>query len=95
MDVDKFLDEKFAAENEICSFYTNNLTRSASEYVANRWLLSDHFVLLAENKSTKDRDYLLIKNNDVIYSTNNYEQLLYHIDMVGLANQPETESQDQ
>jgi hypothetical protein len=82
MDINKFLDEKFAAENEVCNFYTNNMTRSATEYCLDRWNLEGHYVLLAEN-------------NDVIYASKNYEQLCYHIDMVGLANQTDDQINQQ
>jgi hypothetical protein len=98
MDLNNFLDEKFAAENEICKFYTNNMTRSATEYATERWNLKDYFVLLAEDKKeTKERNFILIEGeqNQIVYHTQNYEALLYHIDMVGLANQPEDQTQDQ
>jgi hypothetical protein len=95
MDINKFLDEKFAAENDVCNFYTNNMTRSATEYCSDRWNLEGHYVLLAENKSTKERDFILIENNDVIYASKNYEQLCYHIDMVGLANQTDDQINQQ
>jgi hypothetical protein len=95
MDINKFLDEKFAAENEICNFYTNNMTRSATEHCVSRWNLEGFYVLLAENKQTKERDYLLINGNDIEYATKNYEQLCYHIDMVGLANQADDQTNEQ
>jgi len=94
MDINKFLDEKFVAENEVCRFFTNNFTRSASDYAVNRWKLESCYVLLAEQKTNKEKSYLLIDDTtkEILYATENYEALVYHIDMVGLANQADNQT---
>lgn len=94
MEIDKFLDEKFAAENDQCRFYTNNFTRSASDYAVNRWHLENYYVLVAELKKSNERSYILVNEQEkqIVYSTENYEALVYHIDMLGLANQSEDQT---
>ena len=69
--------ERLVGENKKYRFYQNFLC--IKKYKGYR-------ILLAENKITKQRTYLVIENNKPIYENNRIEDIYCHIDMLKLSD---------
>lgn len=84
------LDEKFVVDNEVFNFYTNNITRYVTEYINEAKNFDYYYVLLAETKETKERNFILIddRRTEIVFYSRNHEDIQKYIDAV-CANQLE------
>jgi len=76
-------DNKLAGSNEICDFYQNSMTNAAEEWAKGKGLLGVK-CLLAVNKTSNEKDYLLVRKGVVIHENKQYEALAAHIDIMAL-----------
>lgn len=76
-----FGEDTFVAENGKVKWYKNSWTKSAEEWAAG-WGLKGIRCLIAEQKSTGERDYVLIQGNEFIYESKQYEAIGVHIDIM-------------
>ena len=75
-------DDKLYLETDKCFFYSNSWTQGINKW-AKEWGFKRMICLLAVQKSNpKDKDYVLIRDNEIIYEDKNYESLATHIDMI-------------
>jgi len=72
------------ADNGKCTFYSDSGTIGAEKW-AKEWGLNGFCCMLAEQNDTKELEYILIEENDVIYATQSYEALAVHIDIVAVS----------
>ena len=77
-------DDVLVGENEKCSFYTNGMTRGAEEW-AMGWGLEGIRCLVAVQKGSGEKDYLLVRGGQVVHGTKSYEALGVHIDAMAIA----------
>lgn len=83
-ELDDYFEETKVFENETCHFYRSSFTDSANRY-AREYGFDDLFCFLAVMKENEmDRNYVLIKNNDVVYDTKGFEAICTHIDMMAV-----------
>jgi len=81
---DLFGKDTKVAENDKCIFYVNSFTQGAEQWAA-KWGMNDIKCLVAEQKSGPwDREYILVQNDEFVYSSQRYEDLACHIDMVAI-----------
>jgi len=79
-----FLKNTKIAENDVCIFYVNTWTKGAETW-AEKWGFNDIKCLLAEQKSDpEDKEYVLVQNDEFIYVSKKYEDLVAHIDMIAI-----------
>jgi hypothetical protein len=73
------------AENEVCNFYVDSFTEGADQW-AKKWGLGGIKCLVAEQKSDpNDKEYVLIQDNEFVYSSKSYESIAVHIDTIALS----------
>lgn len=65
---------KKIAENDICNFYDNEMTGTYKGYR----------ILVAENKKTKDKDYIASKDGKVIVANPSIEAVWCKIDFINM-----------
>lgn len=81
MDIDKI---DMIATNDKANFYRSIFTEGAEKW-AREYGLNDIRCVVAEEKATGHKSYVLIRDGQFIYDTTNYEQLGVHIDMIALS----------
>ena len=75
---------KKVAENNKAVFYTNHMTESAEEYAESIGVNVKCYI--AESKRHRDRDYVLVRDNQMIYASPQYEAIAVRIDVLSLLN---------
>lgn len=76
--------ETLVGENAKCRFYSNSTIKDIDEW-AKEWGFTNLHSLLAEQKSDGSREYILIRDNEVIYANSVLEAVGVHIDILALA----------
>ena len=71
-------------DNGKCTFYSDSWTIEAEKW-AKEWGLKGFRCMLAEQNNTKEIDYILIEENQVVYETKQYEALAVHIDIIAVS----------
>lgn len=80
-----FNDDVKVAENEVCTFYSNSMTKGVIDW-AKQWGINDIVCLIAaQKKNPQDKEYVLIRNNEFIYANTKYEAIGVHIDVIGMS----------
>lgn len=79
------LDNILIGENDMCKFYKNDFTISATDYARKPDLqgitLSGWSVLLAEFKTSGNKEYILLNDkNEIVESNQSYESIGVSID---------------
>jgi len=80
MEMDKDI---VAGENNKCVFYVNSWTKGVEQW-AKEWGLKNIRCMVAEQKDTKEREYIVIEGNDVIFAHKQYESIACHIDIIAV-----------
>ena len=87
--------------NDKCIFYRTSFTVSATKWASDKWNLKNIVAVLATDIMPSDlcynlfdvekigpnKSYLIIdiEKNEYLYETKIYEDLLFHIDMLGIS----------
>ena len=78
--------DKVIAENDKCQFAVNSWTEGAESYAVQTWDMKLRCLLAIQKSDPLDRDYILLVDNEVVYSCKSYEALGAHIDMLALSD---------
>lgn len=76
--------EIFVAENDRCKFYQNSMTDRITDW-AKEYGFNDLRCIIAEQKSDKSRNFLLLRGQEVIFDHTKAEDVAVHIDIMALA----------
>jgi hypothetical protein len=76
--------DKIISENDKCQFAVNSWTEGAESYATKTWGLNLRCLLAIQKACPTDRDYILVVDNEVVYSNKSYETIGAHIDMMAL-----------
>jgi len=77
--------DKVVAENDKCQFAVNSWTEGAEKYAVHTWDIKLRCLLAIQKSNPSERDYILLVNNEVVYSSKSYEGIGAHIDMLALS----------
>ncbi len=75
------------AENNKAIFYTNDWTVSAESYAKNQDI--DLRCFIAETKKDDSRSYILVQDDEIIYSHPQFESIGVRIDIIGFLKNKE------
>jgi hypothetical protein len=79
------MDDELIFETDKCFFYSNSWTQGVDKW-AKEWGLDDIRCFLAVQKNdSKDRDYVLVSNNEITYEDKNYESVAAHVDITAVS----------
>ena len=73
------------AENDVCTFYTNDCTAGAEDWAKKIWGIDDIKCLLVVQKANSCKEYVLVRNNEYIYNSQSYEALAVYIDVIAFS----------
>ena len=81
--MDKLSPETLIGENPKCKFYQNDATKDIDQW-AKDWgyKVEDFRCLIAEQKSDNVREYILIRDNQVVYANQVLEAVACYIDVI-------------
>jgi hypothetical protein len=93
-ELDEYFEEFKVFENEKSHFYRSKWTDSANRY-ARDYGFDNLFCFIAVMKENEeDRSYVLIREQEVVYDTKQYEALCSHIDIMAIAEDKELNKSD-
>ena len=73
--------ESMVGENPKCKFFQNGITKDLDQW-AKDWSFTDLRCLIAEQKSDSVREYILIRDNKVVYANQDMATLACYIDLI-------------
>jgi len=75
--------ETMVGENGKCRFYSNSTVKDLDQY-AKDWCFTDLRSLIAEQKSDGVREYILIRDNEVVFAHAGLDAVGVHIDIMAV-----------